>query len=148
MNSIHDLLITPQKIIKVDEGDVFHGLKSNDLSYKGFGEAYFSSINPNSIKSWKRHNVMTLNLIVIIGKIRFVIFDDRNGSTSKDSVNEIILGPDINYSRLTIPPGLWVAFQCLSDSKSLLLNVADIEHDPNEIDRLPLEAFAFNWRNI
>jgi dTDP-4-dehydrorhamnose 3,5-epimerase len=147
MNPIHDLLITPQKIIQVDEGDVFHALKSSEISYKGFGEAYFSSINPKSIKSWKRHNVMTLNLIVIIGKIRFVIFDDRDESPSKNSIYEIVLGPDTNYSRLTIPPGLWVAFQCLSDYKSVLLNVADIQHDPNEIDRLPLETFPFNWRN-
>jgi dTDP-4-dehydrorhamnose 3,5-epimerase len=75
MNPIHDLLITPQKIIKVDEGDVFHGLKSNDLSYRGVGEAYFSSINPNSIKSWKRHNVMTLNLIVIIDYLLYKLIN-------------------------------------------------------------------------
>ena len=36
---------TKLKIINLEQGNVFHALKSNDNDFKGFGEAYFSSIN-------------------------------------------------------------------------------------------------------
>ena len=42
-----------------------------------FGEIYFSNINSLCIKAWKKHKIMTLNLIVPIGKVRFV-FHDKN----------------------------------------------------------------------
>ena len=41
-----------------------HGIKKNDTGYVGFGEVYFSYINPKAVKAWKKHNRMTLNLVV------------------------------------------------------------------------------------
>ena len=42
-----------------------------------------------------------------------------------------VLGEN-NYSRLTIPPNNWVAFQGIGMGKNMLLNIANIEHDPSE----------------
>lgn len=146
LKKIHDLIISPQNIIEVNEGNVFHAMKSTESTFKGFGEAYFSTVKPLAIKSWKRHNNMTLNLIVIFGEILFVIYDNRPNSISFGSTQEVILGPSINYARMTVPPGLWVAFQGLSTSNSIMLNLADILHDPLEIDRLEINHFPYEWR--
>ena len=75
---IDGVIISPLKIIRVDEGDIYHGMKRVDKGYCGFGEAYFSSINYGETKGWKRHHEMTLNIIVPNGKIQFALFDDRN----------------------------------------------------------------------
>ena len=71
---IEDVILTPLKIIDVPGGSVMHAMKKDDLGYSNFGEAYFSEIEPNNIKAWKRHRKMTLNLIVPNGEIRFVLF--------------------------------------------------------------------------
>ena len=120
-------------------------MKSGDIGYSGFGEAYFSTVESNAIKGWKLHREMVLNLVVPKGAVRFVIFDERPGSPTKKKYNEIILSR-ANYGRLTIPSKLWVGFQGIDEKTSLLLNIANIQHDPNEIDRKELGEIVFDWR--
>lgn len=139
---INDVITTPLNIINSPAGSVLHGIKATSSGYAGFGEAYFSQVNLGFIKAWKRHKEMTLNLIVPVGKIRFVLFDDRK--KDKSLFQEIILSSD-NYYRLTIPPMIWLGFQGLCDTGSTLLNVANIEHNPNEIDRKNIEEIQYNW---
>lgn len=143
---IKGVKINPQKIIDLEGGDVMHGLKSSDQTFKGFGEAYFSLIEPNTIKAWKMHTTMTLNLLVPIGKVRFVLISDSSDFNDTDSYQEVTLSTD-NYSRLTVSPNIWFGFQGLSKEKSMLLNIADIEHDPNEVIRKKIEDMPFKWEN-
>ncbi len=124
------------------EGTVKHGLKASDKSFDGFGEAYFSSVNFQMTKGWKLHYKMTLNLLVPVGEIRFIVHD---GSTSSNQGLirpdiDIVLGPT-NYSRLTVPPNYWVAFQGVGRAQNILLNIANIEHDINEAINKPLDFF-------
>lgn len=145
---IEGVFLSDLKIIPVDNGRVLHGIKANENTYMGFGEAYFSSIVNGKIKGWKKHLQMTLNLVVPVGAIRFVIFDDRPKSKTYGSFNEVCLGPEIKYSRLTIPPGVWMAFQGIGKDLNLLLNIASIPHDPAEVLQLPLENDQiqnYNW---
>lgn len=142
---LNGVVVTPLKIISVPEGDVFHGIKAGDRGFRGFGEAYFSTVKPATIKSWKRHNRMTLNMVVIVGEIRFVIYDDRVESPTRGLTHECVFGPDTCYSRLTVPPGLWMAMQGGANGTNILLNVADIQHDPSEIDRCDLAKISFPW---
>lgn len=142
--NIDGVVITPLKEIKVAGGNVLHAMKVTDPGCIGFGEAYFSQIEPDVVKPWKRHRQMTLNLVVPVGVIRFVIFDDRLNSRTYGKFQEVSLSQD-NYCRLTIPPMLWMAFQGTSDGVSLLLNIADILHDPSESDRKSIDEITFAW---
>jgi len=89
---------------------------------------------------------MTLNLLVPIGKVRFVLISDSSDFNDTDSYQEVTLSTD-NYSRLTVSPNIWFGFQGLSKEKSMLLNIADIEHDPNEVIRKKIEDMPFKWEN-
>jgi dTDP-4-dehydrorhamnose 3,5-epimerase len=140
---IDDISLTPLNIITTPGGDVLHALKNNEHSFMGFGEAYFSEVGFKKIKAWKRHTLMTLNIIVPIGKINFVLFDDRLGH-NKMRLHEVVMSRE-RYMRLTIPPMIWVGFQGLSKETSLLLNVADIPHNPEEVEKEELEKFTYNW---
>ena len=75
LNSVDGVILSPLKIIENPLGNIFHVMKSSDLGFMGFNEAYFSTINYNQIKPWKKHLKMTLNLIVPVGEIRFVLYD-------------------------------------------------------------------------
>jgi len=135
--------ITPLKIIPHPSGDVLHGMKSSENSFFGFGEAYFSTVNQGDIKGWKKHSKMTLNLVVPKGEIQFVIFDDRDKSSTQGEFMSILLSLQ-SYQRLTVSPGLWVGFKGLT-VENILLNIASIEHNPTEAINMPLDFLSFNW---
>ncbi len=144
---IDGLILTPLKKIQHPKGDIFHGMKKSDAGFAGFGEAYFSTIKSNEIKGWNKHKRMTMNLVVPLGEVTFVIYDDRESSNSKGSLFRVDLSPS-NYKRLTIPPRLWLAFRGNDSNVNLILNVASMEHDPDEIDHLDLDQFDYKWDSI
>ena len=139
---IKDVIITKLETIDALGGQVMHAMKESSVGYEGFGEAYFSQVDKGAIKAWKRHKKMTLNLLVPVGKIRFVLFDDRE--ISKSQFQEVIISKD-EYYRLTVPPMIWLGFQGLFSGPSLLLNIANIEHDPNEVDRREINKINYKW---
>jgi dTDP-4-dehydrorhamnose 3,5-epimerase len=139
---IKEVMITKLDIIDTLGGSVMHAMKASSAGYTGFGEAYFSQVDQGAIKAWKRHKKMTLNLAVPVGEIRFVLFDDREVSNTQ--FQEIIISKG-NYCRLTVPPMVWMGFQGFSESGSMLLNIADIEHDPDEVDRKDISEINYNW---
>jgi len=141
---IKDVLITKLDVIDTPGGNVMHAMKESNVGYSGFGEAYFSQVDRGAIKAWKRHKKMTLNLVVPVGEIRFVLFDDREVSNTQ--FQEVIISKD-NYCRLTVPPMIWMGFQGLSGAGSMLLNIANLEHNPNEVDKRNIEQIEFNWNN-
>lgn len=135
----------PLKHIIVPKGDIYHALKSTDVGYAGFGEAYFSQIEEGTIKGWKRHNRMVLNIVVVMGIIKFVIYDDRIGSETCGKFEEIILSPCSNYQRLVIEPGLWMAFQGMGEGVSMLLDIIPQPHDPSEASRKDLSEIQYSF---
>ena len=49
-----------------------------------------------------------------------------------------------NYSRLTVPAGLWLAFKGEDDGMNLILNIASIPHDPSESINKPIEEISLS----
>jgi len=135
---LDQITITPLKQIPTLGGDVLHALKKSDDGFNGFGEAYFSWILPNSIKAWKKHTQMTMNLIVPIGLVKFVFCNHEN------QFREECIGTE-SYSRLTVPPGFWFGFQGISSDPSLILNISNILHDPSEANRLNVSDIHYTW---
>ena len=139
------VFLHPLKHIVVPKGDVFHAFKSSDEGYVGFGEVYFSQIKGGEVKGWKRHNRMVLNLVVVVGEIKFVIFDDRKNSKSYRQFSEIILSCTTNYQRLTVYSGLWIAFQGMGKDISMLMNIIPEHHDSTETDNKELFEISYNF---
>ncbi|MDR1544239.1 MAG: dTDP-4-dehydrorhamnose 3,5-epimerase [Prevotellaceae bacterium] len=141
---ISGIILSPLKQIFHPLGDVFHAMKKSDSGFAGFGEAYFSTIKKGEIKAWKKHKEMTLNLVVPVGKIRFVAFDDREESSTKGVFNEFTLSVE-NYCRLTVPLQVWLAFEGVGEY-NLLLNVANMKHNPDEVERKNLDEILYQWK--
>ena len=131
-------------VINALEGSVFHFMKKSDDGFKEFGEVYFSTVNKESIKAWKLHKRMTLNLVVPVGRVMFHFIDARPNSTNYNNIKTIVLSQN-PYTRLTVPPMFWFGFKGLADGLNLISNQADLEHDPREIDRKPINAFDVSW---
>ncbi len=144
---IDGVIFTPLSIIDTVGGDVLHAIKTSDVGFSGFGEVYFSTVEPRAIKGWKLHREMVLNLVVPVGSVRFVIFDDRVDSKTEGQFSDFVLSRN-NYGRLTVPPKLWLGFQGVYEKDSLLLNIANIPHDPDEMERRVLEEIDYDWSRI
>lgn len=132
------VVLTPLKQIYNPKGDIFHAMKESDAGFDGFGEAYFSTIKKGDIKGWKKHTEMTLNIVVPVGEIEFIVYSDV--------INEFysVRLSQKNYQRLTIKPSLWVAFRGIRES-NMLLNLASMEHDPNESISCELNMVEYAW---
>ena len=46
--------------------------------------------------------------------------------------------------RLTVPKLLWLGFQGVAND-NIILNIANIVHDANEVDRKSLNKISFKW---
>ena len=138
--SLMDILVTPLRRIPTIGGDVMHALKDSDDGFNGFGEVYFSWVEQGAIKAWKYHQHMTLNLVVPLGEISFVFhIKDQENCFRTENIGEE------QYVRLTVPPGIWFGFQGRGSGQSLLMNLADMAHDPDEVLRKKTSEIVYNW---
>lgn len=142
---IEGVKLTPLKVIPGELGNVMHAIKCTDNSFHGFGEAYFSTVDFGAVKAWKRHHIMTLNLVVPCGEITFVLYDGRPNSATYGEINEFTLSIT-NYQRLTVPPMIWLGFKGESNGLNMLMNVSNIPHDPEESDRVDAYNNDINYQ--
>ena len=144
---IDGVIITKLKQIYDERGKVMHMLRNDDDHFISFGEIYFSCVNPKIIKGWHIHKEMTLNYALVHGKIKFVLYDDRENSPTYGKIQEIFLGPE-KYCLVTVPPMVWNGFAGLGEDMSIIANCATIPHDPDEIIRKSAsdESIPYDWK--
>jgi dTDP-4-dehydrorhamnose 3,5-epimerase len=136
----------PLRQIPDERGKVMHMLRRDDPWFSEFGEIYFSVVFPGVIKAWHLHRRMTLNSAVPSGRIKLVLFDDRDDSPTRGELQEIFTGEDA-YALVTVPPGIWNGFKGVGTTPAIVANCATVPHDPDEIVRLdPFSAkIPYRW---
>ena len=132
------VILTLLKKVHNPKGDIYHAMKKSDDGFYGFGEAYFSTIHQGDIKGWKKHTKMTLNIVVPVGEIEFVIYDENTKEFFSVKISQD------NYQRLTVKPNLWMAFRGMQQN-NILLNLASIEHDPDEASNIGISKINHEW---
>ena len=121
-----------------EKGNILKILNKNEKYFKQFREAYLSKVNKGSIKAWKKHKKTHLNLIVISGIIKFVIYNDK-----KNFFKNIIL-KDRNRKKIYIPAGLWFGFKGIGKN-NIILSIASHVYNEKEILRKKTKEIKFNW---
>ncbi len=143
---IEGVRIKPLRKIPDERGMIMHMLRNDDPEFESFGEIYFSMVYPDVVKGWHGHKQMTLNYAVVSGMIKLVLYDERENSSTKGELQEVVMGED-NYVLATIPPNVWNGFKGLGVQPAIVANCATIPHDPDEIYRLdPFENhIPYDW---
>jgi dTDP-4-dehydrorhamnose 3,5-epimerase len=143
---IQGVTIKPLKVLSDERGQLMHMLRVDDDVFKKFGEIYFSVVNPGVVKAWKKHLKMTQHFAVPRGNIKLVIYDDRAGSVTRGTVQEIYVGQN-NYQLVCIPPLLWYGFGAENQEPAMIANCSDIPHDPKEVELRPLDdpGIPYAW---
>ena len=143
---IEGVRVIPLRRIPDERGTILHMLRSTDEHFVEFGEIYFSTVYRGVVKAWHKHRDMTLNYACIRGRVKLVVYDDREGSATQDTLVEIFLGPD-NYSLVVIPPETWNGFKGMS-SVSMIANCCSLPHDParsTRIDPFSSDIVPYQW---
>ena len=143
---IDGVRVTPLRQIVDERGAILHMLRNDAEYFSGFGEIYFSLVNPGVVKGWHIHDRMTLNYAVPVGTIKMVLYDDRPGSPTHGELMELFVG-ERNYQLVTVPPKVWNGFKGIGVTPALVANCASIPHDPQEIHRLdPMKNhIPYDW---
>ena len=143
---IEGVIITPLKVIPDERGAIYHMLRADSSVFKKFGEIYFSKIHHGAIKAWHLHTEMIINYSVVSGKIKLVLYDQREDSKTKGNIMEIFMNTD-NHSLVTVPPGVVNGFKCVSYEDAIVANCASIVHDSNETIRIDpfTKDIPYDW---
>lgn len=121
-------------------------LKATDPHFQQFGEIYFSTAYKGIVKGWHRHREMTLNYACVFGRIKLVLYDERDGSPTKGNLMEVFLGTD-NHSLVIIPPEVWSGYKGMSEPFAMVANCCTHPHDPSRSTRLdPFgDQIPYDW---
>lgn len=143
---IDGVSVIPLRRIPDERGTIMHMMRATDPHFRQFGEIYFSTIYNGVIKAWHKHREMTLNYACIFGRIKLVIYDERDNSPTRGELMEIFLGPD-NYSLVIIPPDVWNGFKGMSEPYAMVANCCTHVHDPARTERMdPVNNhISYNW---
>lgn len=139
--------LLPLREIPVSGGVVLHMLRSDSPLYLGFGEAYFSEVQPGVVRAWKKHREQTQHIAVPVGLLRMALYDPRQDSPTFGRVAVHIMGRPGRYALLRIPPGVWYGFAAAGEAVALIANCTDLPHVPEETDRLPPDTnlIPYQW---
>jgi dTDP-4-dehydrorhamnose 3,5-epimerase len=126
------------KVIPDERGRLMEILRADDEVFEKFGQVYMTTTYPDVVKGWHFHKVQSDNVACVLGMIKLVLYDQREGSPTFNDINEFYLG-DHNPLLVHIPPEVCHGWMCVSAGEAIIINIPtepyDYEHpDENRID--------------
>jgi len=107
---------------KDERGALFEILRNDSPEFKAFGQTYITVCKPGWVKGWHYHLKQQDYFCVLRGKAKIVLFDRREGSATKNEINEFELNAE-KPQALVIPVGIVHGFECLSENEAWIMNV-------------------------
>ena len=109
---------------------------------------YQVSIRPGAVKGWVVHRKQDDRISTLFGTIQVVLYDDREGSSTRGMVNEMFFG-EHNRALFTIPAGVYHAVRNVGTTDAVFVNMPTRPYDHADPDkyRLPLDndLIPFRW---
>lgn len=138
--------LVPLKQFSDERGKIMHMLKATDPHFKSFAEIHFSVAYPGVVKGWHRRPSTSSNVVIVHGKVKWVLFDQRENSPTKGELMEIFLGED-NYLLLQIPSDVTSGYKTIGLEKSIVANCTDEVHvNENKINIDPFNNdIPYKW---
>ncbi len=134
-----------EKLFSVEDerGIIRHFMRNDDPFFTHFGEVYFSTVYPDTVKGWHLHTKMTLNYVCVVGKILVALINPKTGEVEEFNLED----HGDNYMRLVVPPGVWNGFRAPVGwaEPVTIANLTDIPHDPEEVQRFSPDEFEYDW---
>jgi len=145
---IEGVKIKKLKVIPDERGRLMEMLRSDDELFITFGQVYLTTAYPGVVKGWHYHKKQTDNMVVVKGMMKVVLYDGREGSSTKGEVNEFFMGIH-NAILLQIPPFVFHGFKCIGEEEAMVVNCPTETfnyEDPDEFRVDPHENdIPYDW---
>ena len=119
---IEGVRIKKLKVIPDERGRLMEILRCDDEVFLKFGQIYITTNYPGVVKAWHYHKIQTDNVCCVKGMIKAVLYDARENSSTYKKINEFFSG-DYNPILISIPPGVYHGWKCISDVESIAVNM-------------------------
>ena len=126
------------RVIPDERGRVMEILRADDDLFLKFGQVYITTTYPQVVKAWHCHKVQTDHIVAVQGMIKLVLYDSREDSPTKGTVEEYFLG-DNNRIMLSIPPNVLHGYKTIGVEPSLLINFPTEPYNRESPDEYRLE---------
>jgi dTDP-4-dehydrorhamnose 3,5-epimerase len=145
---IEGVHIKELRFIKDDRGKLMEVVRNDDPFYSRFGQAYVTTAKPGVVKAWHYHKIQDDNIALVSGKIRFGLYDAREGSETHGEVMDISMDEE-DPQLIHIPKGVFHGFKGLGDRESMVMNVPTEAYDHESPDEYRVDPFdndiPFDW---
>jgi len=145
---IDGVVIQPLKVVPDERGRLMEIMRRDDSFFSGFGQVYLSTVYPGVVKAWHYHRIQDDRFTCVRGMVKAVLYDDREGSKTRGSLNVIYVG-EFNPVLIVIPAGVYHGWKCVSDYEAYVINVPSEPYnreDPDEFRVDPHEGgIPYDW---
>jgi len=145
---IHDVKTKRLRLIPDERGFLMEILRADDAEFfTKFGQTYVSATYPGVVKAWHYHKVQVDHFACVAGMVKLVLFDTRDGSPTKGTVNEFFIGTQ-NPVLVQVPNLVYHGWKCISEEPSLVVNVTTEPYhytDPDEYRLDPHGTLPYDW---
>ena len=131
-----------------DERGYFEELirRTDEFFREGFGQLSHTFMAAGVVKAWHVHKTQIDWWFCTTGKIKAVLYDRRENSTTFRELNEFILGEEPDNIMLKIPAGVAHGMKVLKGPCHFIY-VTNAIYNPEEEGRIPHDdkEIAYDW---
>jgi len=145
---IDGVVVKKLKFIKDGRGKLMEVIRNDDSFFTRFGQAYVTTAKPGVVKAWHYHKTQDDNIALVSGRIRFGLYDAREGSRTHGEVMDILMDEE-NPKLVHVPRGVYHGFKGLEREESMVMNVPTEAYNHGEPDEYRVDPFEndipFDW---
>lgn len=145
---IDGVKVKPLRTIPDERGWLMEILRADESEFfSKFGQAYVSATYPGVVKAWHYHRQQIDNFACLVGMIKLVLVDTRDGSATKGAVNEFFVGTEQRIL-VQIPALVYHGWRCISAEMAIVLNLPSEPYhyaEPDEYRLEPHGTLPYDW---
>ena len=145
---IDGVMVRQLRPIPDERGWLMEMLRSDWPEFERFGQMYMTACRPGVVKAWHYHKKQDDHFVCVRGMAKVVLYDARDGSPTKGTVNEFFMG-ERNPILVKIPKGVYHGFKGISTEEAWIINAPTEMYNYAEPDehRLPYdcEEIPYDW---
>jgi dTDP-4-dehydrorhamnose 3,5-epimerase len=141
--NIHDVQQIPLTVHEDGRGYLYEVVHASDPFMTKFGQVYVVGDRlPMIVRAFHRHRELHDWFCIIKGSAKFVLVDDRQGSSTYNKV-DILIGSDRAQSLIVVPPGVFHGWMSL-EPDTIMVSTASHEYNRENPDEVRVPPHTFN----
>jgi dTDP-4-dehydrorhamnose 3,5-epimerase len=145
---IDGVVVKSLRVIPDERGRLMEILRRDDPIFEKFGQVYLTTTYPKVVKAWHSHTKQDDNITVVKGMLKLVLYDDREGSSTRGEVNEFFIG-ESNPVLVHVPQKILHGWKCIGPEEAMVINCVTEPYDRDDPDehRLPYDSpkVPYDW---